>query len=75
MHRIDTLTETLPIFGEELVSTSPHHLLLRCKDTKVPANVQNISLSITLLAVFTLSKPASTAGFNGLVKMCYLYVV
>jgi len=51
VHRLDTLTETLPIFGEKLVSTSLHHLLLRCKGTKVLANGQNMGLTITLLAV------------------------
>lgn len=75
MHRLDALTETLPIFGVKLVSTSPNHLLLQRKGTKVLANNQNMSLTITLLALFDRSKPASTAGFNALVKICYLYVV
>lgn len=52
MHRLDALTETLPIFGVEPVSTSPNHLLLQRKGTKVLANNQNMSLTITLLALF-----------------------
>lgn len=75
MHRLDALTETLPIFGVKLVSTSPNHLLLQRKGTKVLSNSKNRCLTITLLALFDRSKPASTAGFNALVKICYLYVV